>query len=218
MPQLFRPGADTIARTLLVGILVMPFVSIGLAYAVMRSPYITGQSVTVTQPVPFSHRHHVGGIGLDCRYCHTSAESARFAGLPPTMTCMTCHSQLYTQTAMLAPVRESLAQHRPIHWQRVNRLPDYVYFDHSIHLAKGVGCTTCHGAVAEMPLMQQAAPLTMQWCLDCHRDPKPYLRPQAAVFDPFWSAPSDQRERGRQLFADYHIKTEHLTDCSKCHR
>lgn len=218
MPQLFRPGADTIARTILVGIAIVPFVSIGLAYAVMRSPYITGQLITVTQPVPFSHRHHVGGLGLDCRYCHTSAESARFAGLPPTTTCMACHSQLYTQAAMLAPLRESLAQRRPIHWRRVNRLPDYVYFDHAIHLAKGVGCTTCHGAVAEMPLMQQAAPLTMEWCLDCHRDPKPYLRPRAAVFDPFWSPPADQRERGQQLFSGYHIKTEHLTDCSKCHR
>jgi len=109
---------------------------------------------------------------------------------------MTCHSQLYTQTAMLAPVRQSLAEDRPIHWAKVNKLPDYVYFDHSIHIAKGVGCSTCHGDVTTMPLMRQAAPLTMGWCLNCHRDPSPYLRPASAVFDPEWSAPADQSQRG----------------------
>ena len=153
------------------------------------SEYVTGRSITYDQPVPFSHAHHVGGLGLDCRYCHTGVETSAVAGIPPTHTCMTCHSQLYTQTAMLAPVRESLADGQPIHWNKVNRLPDYVYFDHSIHVAKGVGCTTCHGDVATMPLMRQAAPLTMGWCLDCHRDPAPNLRPAAAVFDPDWKFP-----------------------------
>jgi hypothetical protein len=191
---------------------------VGIAYAVMRTPYVTGQSITLRQPVPFSHQHHVGVLGLDCRYCHTSVEKARFAGIPATSTCMTCHSQLYTNTKMLAPVRESLAEHRPLHWQRVNRLPDYVYFDHSIHIAKGVGCTTCHGKVSTMPLMRQAAPLTMSWCLDCHRDPAPHLRPRSAVFDENWTAPKDQREQGRRRLVEYHIHTEHLTDCSKCHR
>jgi hypothetical protein len=131
---------------------------------------------------------------------------------------MTCHSQLYTQTTMLAPVRASLAEHKPIHWNKVHRLPDYVYFDHSIHIAKGVGCTSCHGAVASMPLMRQAAPLTMDWCLDCHRDPAPNLRPLAAVFDPDWKAPPNQREQGQALIASYHIDNKHLTDCSVCHR
>jgi hypothetical protein len=131
---------------------------------------------------------------------------------------MTCHSELYTQSAMLAPVRASLADDRPIHWNKVNRLPDYVYFDHSIHIAKGVGCSTCHGAVDHMPLMRQAAPLTMGWCLDCHRDPAPNLRPAAAVFDPDWSPPEDQLEQGRKLLASYLIDNEHLTDCSVCHR
>jgi hypothetical protein len=218
MPQLFRPAATTIARVVLVSIVLVPPGFIGLGYAVMRSPYVTNQSIPVTQPVPFSHQHHVGGLGLDCRYCHVAVEKGRFAGLPPTETCMTCHSQLYTNASMLAPVRESLARREPIHWQRVNRLPDYVYFDHSIHVAKGVGCTTCHGAVARMPLMQQAEPLTMGWCLDCHRDPAPRLRPQSDVFDPSWTAPRDQADRGRQLLADYHVRTEHLTDCSRCHR
>ena len=139
------------------------------------------------------------------------------ASLPPTHTCMTCHSQLYTQTAMLAPVRESLAENKPIHWNKVNRLPAYVYFDHSIHVAKGVGCTTCHGAVATMPLMRQAAPLTMGWCLDCHRDPAPNLRTGSEVFDPDWQPPSDQDKRGIVL-AHLNLDNQHLTDCSVCHR
>jgi hypothetical protein len=160
----------------------------------------------------------VGGLGLDCRYCHTSVEQSPVAGLPPTTTCMTCHSQLYTSAAMLAPVRRSLAEHRPIHWNRVHRLPDYVYFDHSIHIAKGIGCSTCHGDVTQMPLTRQAAPLTMSWCLGCHRNPAPHLRPPSAIFDPHWTTPEDQAERGRKLLAHYLIKTEHLTDCSRCHR
>ncbi len=218
MPQLFRPAADTIARVLLVSILVVPFVAIGGAYAVMRSPYVTGQSITLDQPIPFSHAHHVGDIGLDCRYCHTSVEKAAFAGIPPTTTCMTCHSQLFTNASMLAPVRQSLAEHKPIRWTRVHRLPDYVYFDHSVHIANGVGCTTCHGAVQTMPLMRQAAPLTMSWCIDCHRDPTPYLRPHDKVFDVQWTPPKDQADQGKRLLVEYHIKTEHLTDCSRCHR
>ncbi len=147
MPQLFPPYADTVARFVLVAIVVMPFPAIGVAYWVSASEYVTGRSLTYDQPIPFSHAHHVGGLGLDCRYCHTGVETSAVAGIPPTHTCMTCHSQLYTQTAMLAPVRESLANGQPIHWNKVNKLPDYVYFDHSIHIAKGVGCTTCHGDV-----------------------------------------------------------------------
>ena len=161
MAQLFRPGADSVARCVLIAIGVMPFLFIAVSYAIVLSPPVTGQNITLTQPVPFSHEHHVGGLGLDCRYCHTGVETSAFAGLPATETCMTCHSQIWTQAEMLAPVRESLANGAPIRWQRVNRLPDYVYFDHSVHLAKGVGCTTCHGSVDEMPLMRQSAPLTM---------------------------------------------------------
>ncbi|HZL32033.1 MAG TPA: cytochrome c3 family protein [Pseudolabrys sp.] len=218
MPQIFRPSANTIARIILVALLVVPFLCIGLAYAVMRSPYTTGQDVTMRQPVPFSHEHHVGELGIDCRYCHTSVEKSAFAGLPPTKTCMTCHSQIFTNAAMLAPVRESLAEHKPIHWQRVHLLPGYVYFDHSIHIAKGVGCTTCHGAVDTMPLIKQTAPLTMGWCLDCHRNPAPHLRPPSEIFSTSWKPPADQFEQSRKLMAQYLIHTEHLTDCSVCHR
>jgi hypothetical protein len=218
MPQLFRPAADTIARVVLVAILVGPFAFAAAAYALMRSEYITGQSITPEQPVPFSHVHHVRQLGIDCRYCHTSVEKAAFAGLPPTHTCMTCHSQLFTNAAMLAPVRRSLAEKKPIHWNKVNRLPDYVYFDHSVHINNGIGCTTCHGQVQDMPLMRQAAPLTMGWCLACHRDPKPYLRPPNQIFSTTWTPPKDQAARAEALLAHYRIDTEHLTDCSRCHR
>ncbi|MCK1317325.1 cytochrome c3 family protein [Bradyrhizobium sp. 23] len=216
--QVFRPGANTIATVMIAAIGAAPVLAVGLSYEVMRSPYVTNLNITRNQPVPFSHEHHVSGLGLDCRYCHTSVETARFAGIPPTETCMTCHSQIWTNAQMLAPVRESLAKNQPIAWERVHRLPDYVYFDHSVHVAKGVGCTTCHGDVGRMRLMRQAAPLTMQWCLDCHRSPERFLRPREAVFDPNWQAPKNQAEIGPKLAAGYHINTGHLTDCTICHR
>ena len=218
MPQIFSPAADTITRSLLFAAVLVPLLLVGLAYGIAQSPYVTGQRIVVTQPVPFSHQHHVGQLGLDCRYCHTGVEKAAFAGIPPTETCMTCHSQIWTNAAMLAPVRESLATGMPIAWQRVHVLPDYAYFDHSIHVAKGVGCTTCHGAVNEMPLMVQHAPLTMAWCLDCHRDPARNLRPLSEIFSTAWQPPSDQMKRGHELLARYGIKVDHLTDCSVCHR
>jgi hypothetical protein len=218
MPQIFGPVANSVARLVLCAILVVPTVAIGLGYAVMRSQYITNASITLNQPVPFSHEHHVTGLGLDCRYCHASVERSAVAGVPPTETCMTCHSQLYTQAAMLAPVRTSLAENRPIHWRRVNVLPDYVYFDHAIHIAKGVGCTTCHGPVGAMPLMRQYQSLTMEWCLDCHRNPAPYLRARSAVFDPDFKSMPEPLEEGKKRLVAYLINNEHLTDCSVCHR
>src|SRR4051795_2145933 len=197
--QIFRPGATTIAILVLAALGALPILGIGLGYQLTRSPYTTGQNVTRNQPVPFSHEHHVGGLGLDCRYCHTSVEKARFAGLPPTETCMTCHSQIWTNAEMLAPVRASLAQDKPIRWKRVHNLPGYVYFDHSVHVAKGVGCSTCHGPINQMRLTRQAAPLTMQWCLDCHRDRSKAIRPPEAVFDSDWKPPDKVDESTRQL-------------------
>jgi hypothetical protein len=160
----------------------------------------------------------VGDLGIDCRMCHSGVETAAFAGLPPTHTCMTCHSQVWTNAAMLAPVRDSLASGKPLHWQRVNRLPDYVYFDHSIHVAKGVGCSTCHGAVQTMALMRQEQPLTMGWCLQCHRHPEQFIRPEAEIFNMSWTPPKDQQTQGAELIRRYLIHTDHLTDCSTCHR
>jgi hypothetical protein len=218
MPQIFGPAANSVARVVLLSILIVPFLAIAVGYAVMRSQYVTEASITRDQPVPFSHEHHVTGLGLDCRYCHSSVERSAVAGVPPTETCMTCHSQLYTQAKMLEPVRTSLAENRPIHWQRVNVLPDYVYFDHSIHVAKGVGCTTCHGPVGSMALMRQAQSLTMGWCLNCHRDPTPYLRERSDVFDPEWKPPAQQAEDGKKRLIAYLIDNKHLTDCSTCHR
>ncbi len=218
MPQIFSPAGDTKTRSMLLAAVIAPFLFVALAYALVRSSYVTGQDKVVTQPVPFSHAHHAGQLGIDCRYCHTGVEKAAFVGLPPTETCMTCHSQIWTNASMLAPVRESFVSDKPVSWRRVHVLPDYVYFDHSIHIAKGVGCTTCHGAVDRMPLMLQHAPLTMGWCLDCHRNPSGNLRPQAEVFALNWAPPPDQVKRGHELLAQYGIATDHLTDCSVCHR
>ncbi len=216
--QLFRPGANSVAVAVIVALLVLPGAALGLTYALWASPYATGQNLVVSQPVPFSHKHHAGDLGLDCRMCHTDVEKGQFAGLPATHICMTCHSQIWTNAQMLEPVRNSLASGQPLHWNRVNRLPDYVFFDHSIHIAKGVGCSSCHGAVDQMPLTQQAQPLTMGWCLSCHRHPEQFVRPRADVFNMRWTPPADQQMQGARLIRDYHIHTQHLLDCSTCHR
>jgi hypothetical protein len=187
-----------------------------------RSPLHTKQGQYVTQPVKFSHDHHTEGLGIDCRYCHTSVEESSFAGLPPTATCMNCHKQVWANTEMLAPVRESWQTGVPIQWTRVNDLPDYVYFNHSIHLAKGVGCKTCHGPVNEMPLMYQHASLQMRWCLECHRNPEKFVRPREQVFDMSWTpaaAGTTQAELGPLLKEEYAIPGRaSLESCSVCHR
>ncbi len=181
------------------------------------SDYARHVSWIVKQPVPFSHEHHVAGLGLDCRFCHTSVEVSSTAGLPLTDTCMTCHSQIWTGAALLAPVRESLANDKPIVWKRVNDLADYVYFNHSIHIAKGVGCSSCHGDVGRMALTYKVKPLTMQFCLDCHRDPGPNLRPKHQIYDTDWR-PTKDSPSPETLLAEYHVDGRKLTDCSICHR
>jgi hypothetical protein len=218
LSAVFGPSANLVTKLVLYGAAAGLVALFFGPWLLPRSGYVSEVSMVQPQPVPFSHEHHVGGLGIDCRYCHTSVQQSRFAGLPATHICMSCHSQLWTQAPMLAPVRESLANSQPIHWQRVNTLPDYVYFDHSVHVANGVGCTTCHGPVARMPLMRQAAPLTMGWCLECHCNPAPNLRPREAIFDPYWTPPPDQDVQGKRLLDQYHIRTDHLTDCSVCHR
>ena len=182
-----------------------------------RLGYVTGVGEVREQPVPFSHKHHVGGDGIDCRYCHTTVETAANAGLPSTEICMTCHSQIWSRAPVLAPVRHSAATGQPLRWVRVNKLPDYVFFDHSIHIAKGVGCTTCHGPIGKMPLTWKGRSLTMSWCLDCHRNPAPNLRPLDQVFAPEWHRTKDTPS-GAALMAAYRIHPETLTDCSVCHR
>src|SRR6478672_2577736 len=190
MAQIFHPSTNTISRvTIFGGLILLIAVVTGLA-TINESPYITEVGVARSQPVPFSHKHHVGDDGIDCRYCHTSVEQSRFAGIPPTKTCMNCHSQIFSNSPFLEPVRTSFNSNTPLRWTRVHDLPDFVYFDHSIHVNKGVGCTTCHGPVDRMPLMWQANSLQMQWCLDCHRNPERNVRPREAVFRVDYQQPS----------------------------
>lgn len=214
--RLFSPHADALARVLICFLLAGPILVWGLAHALSGSPYATGQGRVLHQPVPFSHEHHVGEMGLDCRFCHATVETSRYAGAPALHVCMTCHSQLFTEARVLAPVRRAAASADAIEWARVHRLPDYVYFDHSVHVANGVGCAECHGNMSEMPLTRQQAPLTMQWCLDCHRNPGPHLRDQASITDPR-SVDTDQALIVEYLRA-YEVHPEHLTECSTCHR
>lgn len=219
MARVFHPRTNTIAKA---GVLAV-FLTIGgviwAASEIQRSSWTSDAGVVRDQPVPFSHQHHVSGLGLDCRYCHTSVSDSSFAGLPPTKTCMTCHSKIWTNAPILEPVRESWRTGQPIPWQRVNNLPDYVYFNHAIHVQKGVGCTTCHGQVGDMPLMMQAGSLQMEWCLSCHRDPERYLRPREKVFDPNYHEPANQAELGHQLAEQYDLRSPQLLqNCSLCHR
>jgi hypothetical protein len=216
MAQIFHPSTNTISKVSLFGAL---FFLAGLAWVMgelYRSPYITREGTPVGQPVPFSHKHHVRDDGIDCRYCHTSVEKSAFAGIPPTKTCMNCHTMIWPDAPMLAPIRRSFETDQSIQWIRVNYLPQFVYFDHSIHIHKGVGCTTCHGPVGDMPLTWQNATLQMRWCVDCHRQPEQYLRPREAVFRVDWKPPSDQIAQGRKLMQEYDVKP--LIDCYTCHR
>lgn len=217
--QIFPPYSDTIFRLVLVLMVAVPTAAMAIGYSVLRSDYVSGVGWVRGQPIPFSHKHHVGGLGLDCRYCHASVERAAVAGMPSTRTCMTCHSQLWTEADMLAPLRASLAQGEPIRWRRVHDLPDFVFFNHSIHLAKGIGCQSCHGRVAEMPLTRKAEPLTMGWCLDCHRNPERHVRPRRELFDTTWTPPPNRGAWGRALADRYGIRpTAEITHCYVCHR
>jgi Cytochrome c7 and related cytochrome c len=213
----FEPGADLIVKIALLACLAIVTAGAGWWFFAARTDYATALGWVVDQPVPFSHEHHVSGLGLDCRFCHTSVETSATAGMPATETCMTCHSQLWTNAKLLDPMRTSFARHQPIVWNRVNAVPDYVYFNHSIHIAKGVGCSICHGDVGRMALPEKARSFEMQFCVNCHRDPGPNLRPAGAVFDTEWqrtaATPSPDA-----LLASYHLGGRSLTDCSICHR
>ncbi|NDQ58603.1 MAG: cytochrome c3 family protein [Acidipila sp.] len=216
MTQVFKRSANTLSRFSIYGFAFFVIAMGAVIYAVNKSPYLTDVNVIRDQPVPFSHKHHAGELGIDCRYCHTSVEESSFAGLPPTATCMTCHSRIWTNAQMLEPVRASYRSGKSIEWTRVNAVPDFVYFNHSIHLKKGVGCPTCHGPVAEMPLTWRANTMQMQWCIDCHREPERYVRPRDQVFRSDYHPPADQLALGRRLVKEY--KIQKLTNCSTCHR
>ena len=219
MAQLFSRRANVYSRVILAAAVLFVCGAGWATSEIFWSPYTTYVGIPFHQPVPFSHKHHVVGLGIDCRYCHTSVETSAFAGMPSTDTCMTCHSQLWTEAPLLAPVRASLATNTPLRWNRVHDLPDFAYFNHSIHVAKGVGCSTCHGQVDQMPLTWKTQTLYMKWCIDCHRAPQNYLRPPDEVFNMSWRAGSDQKKLGEQLAAENHVDLSgRLTNCSVCHR
>jgi len=219
MAQIFSRRSNVQAKVIIVATILLVCAGGWLTSAVWWSPYTTYVNLPFDQPVSFSHQHHVAGLGIDCRYCHTSVETSSFAGIPATETCMTCHSQLWTEAPLLAPVRASLTTNTSLKWNRVYDLPDFAYFDHSIHVTKGVGCSTCHGRVDQMPITWKTQTLYMKWCLECHRAPENYLRPQNEIYDMAWRPGNNQSALGRQLVAQNHIDTSgRLTNCSTCHR
>jgi hypothetical protein len=219
MPQLFRPASNTIAKVSIVVVILLLGTTLGIAYIADRGTWMTFVRVAPEQPIPFSHKHHVKDDGIDCRYCHTSVETSHYAGLPATEICMTCHSQIWSNASVTQPIRDSWASGKSIEWRRVHDLPDFVYFNHSIHVNKGIGCSTCHGHVDEMPLTYRVNNLYMDWCVNCHRQPAKYIRPRSEVFNIDYEYPSNQAELGRKLVAEYHVQDARtLTDCFTCHR
>jgi len=216
MSQIFKRSANTLSKLSLFGVLALVGGLILLTMAIGRSSYATRQHEVVEQPIQFSHLHHVTDDGIDCRYCHTSVETSAFAGIPPTKTCMNCHSQLFNTAPILEPVRASFRDNTPLRWIRVHDLPDFVYFNHSIHVKKGVGCETCHGRVDQMPLMLQENSLQMEWCLNCHRNPERYVRPRSEITTMGYVPPVPQSVLGPRLVKEYGINS--LTSCSTCHR
>jgi Cytochrome c7 and related cytochrome c len=234
MPQIFPKSMNPISRFMLLSIPVLA-ASAGVALsAFYRSDYTTGRNEIVEQPIPFSHLHHVAELGIDCRYCHTAVENSAYAGIPPSKTCINCHQQIWNGADILGPLRESYNVDKPIVWTKVHNVPHYTYFNHSIHVSKGVGCASCHARIDQMPLVYQSKTLLMEWCLDCHRNPEKNLRPKSEIFNLAWK-PSDgttdldgrvydatttsQAEMGRELKEKYHVRDgKTLTNCSICHR
>ncbi len=191
MAQIFDRSSNALARMSLVltGLIV---IALGVTLdQLQRSPWVTRQGQRPDQPVPFSHKHHVQGLGLQCQYCHTTVEKSSYAGIPPTKTCMNCHAQIWTNAQLLEPVRQSWATGNSLVWTKVHDLPDFVYFNHEIHVNKGLGCSSCHGRVDEMPLMYAQNTLQMEWCLNCHRNPAKNLRPTSEIYNMAWKGPSE---------------------------
>jgi hypothetical protein len=216
MAPLFKPGMDSRLRAGIAALLGLPVALVVLLLFLAQSPLGRGSLEPRQQPVQFDHRHHVGDEGIDCRYCHDNAWTSPYAGVPPTSRCMGCHAQIWNESPRLAPVRASFFEDSPIPWRRVHKLPDFVYFNHSIHVNKGVGCVECHGRVDTMPAVLQVQPLTMGWCLECHRDPAPHLRPLSEITNLAWRPPGEPRAVGEQVqqALDVHPRT----NCTTCHR
>lgn len=216
MPALFPWWANSVARASLVALLA---IAVGVPVALMvwvRTSFATGEHADVKQPIAFDHRVHAHALRIDCRFCHAGAQVAAPAGLPPTTACVGCHNPGLRESRTFAPVRASIASGRPIPWRRVNAVPDFVFFDHSVHLAKGVGCETCHGRVDQMAQVSQATPMSMAWCVSCHRDPAPNLRPRSEITTMGWTPPRDSVALAERLMRENHVRS--LTNCSTCHR
>lgn len=217
MPQYFPPVANALAKWTVIGGLIFTILLIATLTVFART--INNRvRVPVAQPIGFQHSLHAGELGLDCRYCHTSVEVSATASVPSTETCMTCHSQIRVGAPALQPVVASWEGKTPIRWNRVHDLADFVFFNHSAHINNGVGCGSCHGRVDEMDGIWKAKPMTMGWCLDCHRNPERFVRPRSEVFNMAYEPPANQRELGTELVEAYHIDTDKLPQCSTCHR
>ena len=217
MAQVFHRSINWVAKLSILLLLALASLCLAILLNINRLDYVSHVGLAKDQPVPFSHKHHVTGMGIDCRYCHTSVEESAFAGIPPVETCMTCHSLVWTEAPLLEPVRTAWRDEVPLQWTRIHDLPDFVYFRHDIHVAKGVGCTSCHGPVDQMPLLYKENTLNMEWCLECHREPERQIRPRDQVFDVTWSPPADQERAGARLVEEYDVQVSQLTDCSVCH-
>ncbi|HEV7644544.1 MAG TPA: cytochrome c3 family protein [Pyrinomonadaceae bacterium] len=219
MAQVFHRSANNIAKASIVAAVLLGGVAFFVVTQIARSSYVTGRYLEKQQPIQFSHKHHVGDDGIDCRYCHTSVETSSSAGLPPTQTCMNCHSQIWSDSPYLEPVRASFRENKPIEWERVHDLPEYVYFNHSIHVNKGVGCSTCHGKVDEMASVFMENTLQMEWCISCHKDPSQFIRPKGEVYNMSWNDSDIGPKEREELKDEYKIRSrQQLTSCSTCHR
>jgi hypothetical protein len=219
MAQVFHRSANYIAKASIVGAILLGGLAFYVVTQIARSSWVTGRYLERQQPVQFSHKHHVGDDGVDCRYCHTTVETAASAGMPPTQTCMNCHSQIWADSPYLEPVRASFRDNKPIQWERVHDLPEYVYFNHSIHVAKGVGCSSCHGQVDEMASVYQENTLQMEWCLSCHKDTASFVRPKSEIYNMKWDGNELTAEDRAKLKEEYKLRSrEMMTSCSTCHR
>jgi hypothetical protein len=216
MAQLFPRPANLIARGSLLGSIFGLFLLVGIYWLYLRTPAFTHVGEPVSQPVPFSHQLHAGNLGLDCRYCHTTVETSAFAGMPDSKTCMNCHSVILANDPNLQPIRTSFATGQAMQWNKVNDLPDYVYFDHTIHINKGIGCSSCHGQVDQESVMTKGASLQMSFCVNCHTHPEQNIRPRDQVFNMSWTPPANQAEIATTLIQQYHVESK--LSCSTCHR
>jgi hypothetical protein len=217
--QLFTPGANTIARLSVVAAGLVAAIVLTYLLVRMHSPYTKAPvGIAVNQPVRFSHELHAGQLNVDCRYCHTSVEKTAYAGIPDTYTCMTCHSQVARYSELLQPVRDSYDNNTRIAWNKVHELAQHVYFNHSIHVNKGIGCESCHGRVDQMPMVWRNETMTMRWCLDCHQEPQQQIRPREEVYTFGYTPAEEQATLGPRLIEEYHVQVDGLTDCAVCHR